>query len=459
MMAIERAIFFDLETSSLHKVGQILNFCFVVIDREFNELDRFKGCIAPTRLEIPDPMAIQATGIDIIELSNNAEYSEVSAMRRIDEFFQKWGGNDSIISGYNTEDFDIPFLRTSLLRNGCYPFAKHLNAKSTDVMIMIQYIMSHNDELRLSYQDYSKSINDSNKMSIRLEPIAKFLKLLDRPQSHESEDDVNITIDLAKLLNKQFNLSIFEFTPYRLSHLHEQTGKAYMIGYEKKSFLEPFGAEPEVFLRAEGNWAYWTKLKQYEKWVSEDRKTFLPIKGHKKVESLRFLDSSEVDSKYDNIGMQAFLELRNFKNTDLYPPKNVCTEQWIYNEGFNQLEFLCKSIKGDQQAITVLSKPLKELYLRYLLASFTDEVCFPKYQDKFNSYCNKRYGGKLKLYDESDRAPKGRPDTHLTFQQLFDELKPAAENVKGDIFEKEKLFALAQLEKYMKSSRVYTALH
>lgn len=457
-MSFDKIIFFDLETSSLHRVGQILNFCFIVIDKSWNELARFKGDIGISRIELPDPMSIQSTAIDVLEHQKLAHLSEKEAAHQIRAFLNKWGSNKTALSGYNTEDFDIPFIRTTLFRNGLYEYT---SAVSRDLMIFFRYIIAKNQEFKAHYFDFLKGLNpeaETPKMSITLEKVATFLGILKDDQAHESEFDVDLVIAVAKKLATSFNENIFEFNPYGLASYHKPNGEVLVVESPARSFNENVNSHKLIYIKTEGNASLWTHVKDFKEWVITKDESKLPLKRLKHESANFWYVSKSEDTEEKEIGETAVALLQKYSTKDMYPKKDVYIEQWTYDLLAEDKKLLFACISGDSNQYRQLSTEAMSVYRRYLIASTTDEECFPAYEDIFTRYCIYRYGGGMKLFTEFDRHSKDRPITHLTFQQLLDEFPKAYELVKTKKNSTQCEKALASLMTFYDQSRIKKAL-
>ena len=83
---LDRAIFYDLETTDKNPIGQILNYCFYEVDRGFNVLNRCTGLIRISPLEIPSPSAVLANRTDVLEHQRQVHARECDAMREASDF-------------------------------------------------------------------------------------------------------------------------------------------------------------------------------------------------------------------------------------------------------------------------------------------------------------------------------------------------------------------------------------
>ncbi|MCB0336507.1 MAG: hypothetical protein KDD62_09375, partial [Bdellovibrionales bacterium] len=204
------AIFFDLETSQKDFIGQILNFAFVQIDDQWQEISKFCGEIQISPLELPHPGAILANRIDVIDHQKRAKLSEAPAMREIAQYLTEAAASSKKpipLIGYNSTRFDIPFLRTSMIRNGVNPYIRNIENK--DLLHLVRYLSVSNPHFP------RECAGDDSRLSLRLETITHAFKLLAGAQTHNSLDDVYLTIKLAQYLAEKFHGDIRHFHAYQ----------------------------------------------------------------------------------------------------------------------------------------------------------------------------------------------------------------------------------------------------
>ena len=120
------SIFFDLETSTTEPIGQILNYSFIATDDKFEIIDECSDSVKISPLELPVADAILANRIDVIEHQKHNYLNETLSMKKIFDFFTKMieknKGEKIVLIGYNSLKFDVPYLRTSMIRNGLSPY-------------------------------------------------------------------------------------------------------------------------------------------------------------------------------------------------------------------------------------------------------------------------------------------------------------------------------------------------
>ncbi|MEX0595201.1 MAG: hypothetical protein WD512_01795, partial [Candidatus Paceibacterota bacterium] len=204
------SIFFDLETSDLNFVGQILNFSFIVIDTKWNITQELNGEIKINRLQLPRARAIAANRINVLEHQKSAKFTESQAMTKIAEFLQEFsnncGSNLGQLIGFNSANFDLPYVRTSLIRNGLNPYFK---VQNRDLLLVAQKLWISNEKFRATITQYAEA--NSLPANLKLETLCKAHQLLAGKQLHESRDDVLLTIELAKAFSDLYGVDVRNF--------------------------------------------------------------------------------------------------------------------------------------------------------------------------------------------------------------------------------------------------------
>ena len=113
-------VFYDFETCSSNvSYGQIIQAAAVLVNDNFQELDRYEGRCKLSPGIIPEAMAliVNKTTPKILKETNLSHYQMV---RQMMEKFNKW--KNSIFIGYNSINFDEEFLRRTLFKNLDYPY-------------------------------------------------------------------------------------------------------------------------------------------------------------------------------------------------------------------------------------------------------------------------------------------------------------------------------------------------
>jgi hypothetical protein len=205
-------IFYDFETSSRELLGQILSYSFIVTDATYNTIDECSGYIKLNRLQLPEPEAILVNKIDISWLQKNGD-SEYDAALKIHSFLNKLlsTGVSWTLVGFNSNQFDLNFLRVLFIRYGLNPYFKG-KLKNTDMLHVSQHVAFENE----SSFPWTLKDSDTPYYVFTLEALTKGFDLLKGTQTHDAKEDVLLTIALAKHYKNHYNLSLETFIPFNL---------------------------------------------------------------------------------------------------------------------------------------------------------------------------------------------------------------------------------------------------
>ena len=105
-------VFYDFETCSSNvSYGQIIQAAAVLVNDNFQELDRYEGRCKLSPGIVPEAMAllVNKTTPKILRETNLSHYQMV---RQMMDKFNQW--KNSIFIGYNSINFDEEFLRRNL---------------------------------------------------------------------------------------------------------------------------------------------------------------------------------------------------------------------------------------------------------------------------------------------------------------------------------------------------------
>ncbi len=406
------AIFFDLETSDRNPIGQILNFAFTLVDQNLDEIRTFAADIKVSRLELPQPGAILTNRINLLEHQRSATLSEVEAAHQIWEFIssaaEQSGGKIALV-GYNSSRFDVPFLRTTLIRNGLNPYFQQ--------KIIYKDLLSLSRKLSCTNADFPRkpaSGGEANRLSLSLETLAREFNLLKGAQSHQSEADVRLTIELAKIYRDQFRMNILDFESYEIkAHKKGET----IIALEPNYDLASTELAREVQLALvdfNHRSALWVDLHEH---VSGDRARatrWFTLNSHP-----LFVKERSVTNKHTSLTLEGFkgVTVSNFF------PMSVCDiEQDIYRLDFTAIDALHQAIwKKDRAHIEKLnSAEAKEVWRRFRIANYRwggarDEEAAAA----LKTYALYRYGGRCIL---SKTKPAKPEDYQSSLKSLINEV-------------------------------------
>ena len=401
------AIFFDLETTSALSIGQILNYAFIEVGDDFAPRGRCVGEIQISRLELPMPGAILANRTDVLLHQERATESEYIALSRIHQFLSDAivrGRGGCVFTGYNSNRFDVGFLRASFIRNGLDPyFGGKLLYR--DLLHLVR-------KLSFSHPAFPRTLVDG-KLSLTLERITQEFSLLEGAQSHTSEDDVLLTLKLARLLRERFGSDIRTHTAYEVLSLHrpEMIGK--LFWFERPDYEEGSSSRsvvtPMTLLDFDRRYALWVDLHQFSALRNREA-----IHWFNPATSMLALASTSpsADGDLSDLAREAVTSLSHVNLGNFFTKSSCDIEQDIYRLDFPGREALAAAIRDNTpKALQSLSnQEAKELYRRHRLRSYAwggahDE----RVREELRRYGEDRYGGRCLVYKINPT------ETHPTF--------------------------------------------
>jgi len=188
-------VFYDFETCSSNvSYGQIIQAAAVLVNDNFQELDRYEGRCKLNPGVVPEAMAllVNKTTPKMLKETNLSHYQMV---RQLVEKFKEW--KNSIFIGYNSINFDEEFLRRTLWKNLEFPYLTNTNGSERGDLFGLARAC------HLYYPDSIKTpISDKNNPVFKLERLAP-MNDIKHDEAHSAMGDVLATIAIAKLLSKK----------------------------------------------------------------------------------------------------------------------------------------------------------------------------------------------------------------------------------------------------------------
>lgn len=433
-------IFFDLETTDLNTVGQILNYAFVEVDSDWNITSMLRDKIKISRTQLPSPGAILATRTDIFEHIAEAKDPEHIALARIQKYISdivEW--KETRLVGFNSNKFDVPYLRTSMIRNGLNPYFGG-SIKYGDVLHVVRRLACDNTEFSSKLQK-----REDGRPIFRLESVTKSLGLLDPSeiQAHESLSDVMLTIKLAKYLAENYGIDV-------------RTYSSYEINNSRFDVVKVFPYTDETGQKVADEYCYFTVLEQNKTQSLlinlkkfEDGTHKGAVSWYNKNTSALYVQEYIKDVDLRRRADEARDALSDVNLQNFWPPKNCDVEQFIFMMPINQISALYDAVwRRDLYLIKeTQSKYASQLYLRFLCNTADLDQVEPQLKD----YALYRYGGKLKT-DKENFDAQYQPGVysksfHPTYNELIaqiDELAKVPENE----------HIMSQLKKFYETSTI-----
>ncbi|MGE4170635.1 MAG: hypothetical protein AB7F28_07960 [Candidatus Margulisiibacteriota bacterium] len=245
-------IFYDFETSSRELLGQILSYAFIVTDRDFNPVDECCGTIRLNRTQLPDIEAIVVNQLNLENLQQTG-IPEWEAAEQIFNFLNDQLNRTPICNlvGFNSNQFDLNFLRNLLIRYGLNPYFRG-KLHNVDLLHFSQALAFEYPD-RFPWHTVTK--DDGNRyFGFTLEALATQFKLLDQAQTHDARDDVLLCIELVKTLEKTFGTTLADFRPMKLP-VNTFLQDNLELGKQKVRDFPQNGQAPLPFV-----YRYWLKI-------------------------------------------------------------------------------------------------------------------------------------------------------------------------------------------------------
>lgn len=437
-------IFFDIETSDLHYIGQILDYAFVEVDDSWNVCSTLRGRIKLSRLQLPNPGSIVATGIDIIQHNELAEDLEHVAMAKIQKYIQAIAEKDDTrLIGYNSSKFDLPYIRTSFIRNGLNPYFAGA-IKYGDLIHVVQKLVASNS----TFSDKLPK-KESGKPFTKLEAVSKAFGLLDseKAQDHESYSDVLLTIKLAKYVAENYGIDVRYYSAYEVLDSTTKIVRGYPY-VNRDNIADHDDYSYYALLEQNKAQALWVNIKQFE-----DGETRDAVNWYNKNTSSFFVKEVVTDESWKARADLAVAGCREVGLNNFWPKKVCDVEQFIYMLPLNEIDAVYDAIwRKDLTLIKqTRSKYGSQLYLRFLCNNAPIE----EVESQIKEYALYRYGGKLKLGKDHLLDNYDNPfEYYPTYQALMSQIEETAKDEKythvmnqlKKCYENSLIFALAGKE-------------
>lgn len=417
------AIFYDLETSDKEPIGQILNYSFIRVDGDLNPVSELSGMVRISRLQLPRAGAILSNRIDVIEHQETARDDEQRAMKRIFDFLveeTKAGGPRTALIGFNSSKFDLPYLRTSLIRNGLNPYAWNSSSVEKDLLLAAR-------KLSISDPNFPRACaaaGEKNKLSLRLEVLAQQLGFLTGKQSHFSREDVLLSIELARVFKSRFGMDPLSYNPYEGAALDREQRKAHVFGILEPNYdlnkAELSVLKPMTLLCADPKYALWIDLQKFKD--GQGRRSINYIK--KSGNGLFVAAQRDFEPEWPELAGRAQEEFKGLSLSNYFGPSVCDVEQFIYRMDFDSRDSLSDAIWN--QATGRLSQmDAKILFKRHELRTYEWGGGRDEQMEKdLRAYALRRYGGQVVMSKYEYDDPEEQPDDyyHPTWNRLLKEI-------------------------------------
>ncbi|MFM1847110.1 MAG: hypothetical protein RL417_584, partial [Pseudomonadota bacterium] len=416
------SIFYDLETTTKFNVGQILNYCFTVVDPELTPVRELSGRIRISRLELPAPGAILANRTDVLEHQATTPDTEAIAMARITEFI--WGAvrefeNVNFI-GFNSSRFDLQYLRTSLARHGINPYFGGRLIYRDLYHVAKKLAVTTSSFPRLPAMNTGP--DEEGRLSLRLETLARAAGLLTGAQRHEAKADVEVTLALARHFRDTYELDVSTYGAYEALPHHRQPRSGDIVTMADPNYdlgAGPAAAvlTPMMLLEGTDKSVLWVDLERYR--AGEGRRAIRwmnPTTG-------RFTCGPAVEwNEFREAAIAALEEFRSVTLDGYFSETECDIEEYIYRLKPAMIDALGRALDRNDPAEIRECKDAHVLFKRHFIA-FGDEGEreTTRRESMLRSYATYRYGGQMLM--ERSRAPEFlESQFHPTLQSMCREL-------------------------------------
>ena len=405
------SIFFDLETSDSNFAGQLLNYSFLVVNQSWDVVDELTAEVKLSPLQLPTAGAILTNRVNLAELSKTAVETENQATKKIYAFISKYISQSQLgvnLIGYNSNNFDVQYIRTVLIRNGINPFFSG-KLHYRDLLHLVR-------KLACLEPDFPREIkileNGHRHYSFSLQSITTAFDLLQAEQTHFSKDDVLLTIELAKYLDRKYGIDIRSFKSNDAADLVEPGKIVHQMLPEYDPELGRFyNTTPLALLKATPSGSYWINLNSFLNGTQE--KASIQYIG--KLKSF-FIADEPISTELKAAAKKALDKFRGF-DPDLYygGETSACyLEQDIYRlfRG-KRMDRLFEVIRAKQCDIND-DEDVRLLFDRYRLENHnweSDQEFDGPMWSRLKEWAIMRYGARLQI-------SKGEPPENCDADQL-----------------------------------------
>lgn len=367
-------IFYDFETSTRELLGQIMSYSFIVTDENFEILDELNGVIRLNRTQIPELGAILTNKLNINDVQRDGDLERDAAIKIhsfLNDILKKY--NSAILVGFNSNQFDLQFLRNTLIRYGINPYFMG-KLQNLDILHFTKWIAFNHVETFNFVQTTSE--NGSSYYTFSLESLCTRFNLLTGPQSHNAKEDVLLTIALVKHLQNEFSIRLSQYQP-----IHFDPGTYYpgniILGKNRVSqYADDENQDIEVFeykyylaLDKEKKATLFLDLEAFENRENDDAPTLVKtakyINFNKHSLNLEPLSSGE-EAYFSPIIQLAtqlpFIQQLSLKRYFELTPKDWDIEYQIHELGFERIDQLQRAVNALVKAPQEYDKLLKSIW-------------------------------------------------------------------------------------------------
>lgn len=446
-----KLIVFDLETSEKYAVGQILNMAAVTVDENFNIIDTFYRDVKISKNQLPSPEALLVNRVDPLLQQQIATVDEKTAIKEFYAYVENHAMSDKvIIGGQNICKFDINFLRTNALRCGIEPY--WYNVQYADLMFLSRRLVLTNEDFRILMTDHI-----ADKIHINLQWVTDRLNLSNIPQTHNSLDDVMMTIDVYKHYKEKYNLNVFNFDAYEPRTKNIKIGDVYEVGVMRmnKAYKKLY-----AFLWEDKRGAFWVNITNYKDTETAKNLVWYNKNSSDMVLGNKITDSETIEKVNEIFKLQFYKDVmlgkKVYQDTfDLDPELNIKSiDLDMIRAGIDFMNtgasILFESYQWQDQQQPSYCNMMEIVNRHDMLYANNDEY--------FKKYVKYRYGGKMKInrpFTPSYSKPGTPTKIESEFHESLDERLSKLENLLQTRTDPDDQNILNNLKTFILSSEAY----
>lgn len=217
----ETLLWYDYETSGTDAgFDRVLQFAGIRTNLELEMVEEPINLFCyPGEDVIPDPVAMQVTGLKMSEIQTQG-LSEAEFARSIQAEFSK---PNTCVVGYNSIRFDDEFTRYLLYRNFFDPYAREWQGGNSRWDVIDLFRMA----AALRPEGFSWPTRDDGHLSFKLELLSA-ANGVGHEQAHDAVSDVKATIDVVKKL-KEAQPKLYDYS-FRMRRKKAVLDQLYPLG-------------------------------------------------------------------------------------------------------------------------------------------------------------------------------------------------------------------------------------
>ena len=184
-----------------------------------------------------------------------------------------------------------------------------------------------------------------------METITKSFGLLEGAQTHESSDDVELTVKLAEYLAHRYKIDVRKYNGYEAGTF-ERSGKILNTVWPNYDLSSPeqFDSTPHILLQANHRYTLWVNLQKFKE--EPDRSAIRWVKKGTGPFFIHPTDPFEERPEWKELAVKAKKELSGYNLSNFFSRSTCDIDQDIYRLDFDALDALSSAIwHGDPRAL------------------------------------------------------------------------------------------------------------